>query len=377
MFHLLQSSRTAVSAMDEVWRNVTWSLKSCYSGLHPTHTPCGRLFTSADGSWWTRAGKPLAGGYYMVIWSVRSDLDFVAKEFRLQSHLSNKCHLCGANSEDKPWTDVRPVAAWRTTIWNDETYSRAHPNRHPLLKLPGVGISAFLGDILHTKHLGSDSYFLGAVIRLLTHHMGGNVEENLVGLNFDLRALYKQHNVRYRLPKLTHNMVQRGDAKVPQLTGPRGLQIRDLVPIIRIIFARRHDATNAQHRDVLRALDASSRIDTLFYRNSRAYRFPEEDHRSVVAAAQTFLECTTALIQFYRSIGNPCFHFTIKYHQLQHLCLQAQYTNPMMGSCYQGEELMQTVRRLLQVSANGASLLTAQSTALQKYSQGLSMMYSL
>ena len=109
----------------------------------------------------------------------------------------------------------------------------------------------------------------------------------------------------------------------------------------------------------------------------RAYRLPEDDHRSLVASAQTFLECTTALILFYRSIGTPCFHFTIKYHQLQHLCLQAQYTNPMMGSCYQGEELMQTVRRLLQVSANGASLLTAQSTALQKYSQGLSMMYSL
>ena len=56
MFHLLQSSRTAASTMDEVWRSVTWSLKSCYSRLHPTHTPEGRQFTPANGD---RAGLRL------------------------------------------------------------------------------------------------------------------------------------------------------------------------------------------------------------------------------------------------------------------------------------------------------------------------------
>ena len=82
----------------------------------------------------------------------------------------------------------------------------------------------------------------------------------------------------------------------------------NLVPIINIaIFCVRwiREPLDAPRSQMLRlphcSRDASRLIDELLHRSSRVYRLPEDDHRVLVASAQTFLECTTTLILFYCS----------------------------------------------------------------------------
>ena len=98
----------------------------------PPTTPYGRAFTAADGSWFDRAGEDLAGNFLLVVWAVRSDFDYLAKGFHLDSHNANRCHLCQCNSGTRPWTDVRVNNSWGPTIWTNRDFA----DRHPQLRLP-------------------------------------------------------------------------------------------------------------------------------------------------------------------------------------------------------------------------------------------------
>ena len=54
-----------------------------------------------------------------------------------------------------------------------------------------------------------------------------------------------------------------------------------------------------------------------------------------------------------------------------HMGLVAQFINPSLGSCYQGEGLMQVIKQITKASANGATPKLAANIALKKYSYAL------
>ena len=46
-------------------------------------------------------GKPLADGYFLVLWSIKGDLDYFAKQLHLRHYSRNEfCELCPANAEE-------------------------------------------------------------------------------------------------------------------------------------------------------------------------------------------------------------------------------------------------------------------------------------
>jgi hypothetical protein len=64
--------------------------------------------------------------------------------------------------------------------------------RSPLLSLPGVGISAFIPDILHCIHLGAYQRAFGSILKYLTHYkLSGNVEANLAQVWAEIQAAYQ------------------------------------------------------------------------------------------------------------------------------------------------------------------------------------------
>ena len=233
-----------------------------------------------------------------------------------------------------------------------------------------------IGDILHTKHLGSDSYFAGGLLRLLTHHSGGTPDYQLKSLICEIREDQRLHRTGYPLKFLSHSMIQKSDARTPQLTGTRGLIIRDLMPTLLRIF-RRKARDIPPHRDILTGLEMSIRIDEILFENSLCYRLPPAAAAELLNCGFAFCECVVALVCFYRGFGIGSFNFTIKAHQLIHLCLQGQYCNPLAGSCYGGEELMQSCRRLIQVCAHGNSLEKATNVAMCKYLRGVGLQWEV
>ena len=107
-----------------------WSLASAYYGVHPEKDPYGRAFTEEDGDWYRRAGSALASGYRLVLWTVKCDLDYVAKGFGLPSHNANKCHLCDCNDTGRPWTATARNPSWLARVWTNAAHAVHYPTRH-------------------------------------------------------------------------------------------------------------------------------------------------------------------------------------------------------------------------------------------------------
>ena len=172
-------------------------------------------------------------------------------------------------------------------------------------------------------------------------------------------------------------MLQKTKNPTPCLTGLRGIQIKHLVPVVAEVLRSKYNPTNPQHRDMLEGLAASEQVDKIIGRNMMNYRPSEADAVLLVDSAYEFNRRNAALIQYFRSVKKNLFNFTIKFHYLLELALVGEYTNPSYGSCYQGEEMMAVVRKLISSCATSARPEVAANNAMQKYIGGLSMLLDL
>lgn len=149
-------------------KKMCWSLYWLAKGVWPERDENNRKIETPQ------AGTSLAGGYCAVVWLCKGDLDFMAKAYGLRHYASTQpCICCRANTEDadKPWTDIAPTARWRAHIWRNEDWWANHPNRHPVFRLPGVGVLAYFPDMMHTCHLGCWQWFFGSVLKYLVKYI--------------------------------------------------------------------------------------------------------------------------------------------------------------------------------------------------------------
>lgn len=121
------------------------------------------------------------------------------------------CSCCRANTSNRPWADWREHgSAWIDSIWTATEYSNVHPDRHPLLRLVlGVNIASYIPDIMHCKNLGSDSVYLGRILRYLTHYfLPDSPDMNLRTLLAEIKHEYGNLNLTSsRYTRLTHHMI--------------------------------------------------------------------------------------------------------------------------------------------------------------------------
>ena len=138
----------------------------------------------------------VAGGCFCLsLWSGRYDLDFCTKSLGMASHNASSCSKCPASSAGPMlYTDIRPNASWVAARYTDNQYKLNFPNRHRIFRsIPGFGIHMYIPDILHTKHLGTDAYFLASVIvYIIRFMMPGDEPSNLKSFVLELKYTYKK-----------------------------------------------------------------------------------------------------------------------------------------------------------------------------------------
>ena len=160
-----------------VWKVLCWSLEALATGKWPLKDWDNQDFKEGTIDE-EKKGTPLAGGYAAILFVLKADLEFLAVHFKLNHPASNTpCALCQADRDlkSKPWTDCRPSAEWRKTIWEAEDWAAQHPYRHPLFKMAGAGLDLIFPDLMHTKHLGTDQVLLGSVLTwMLKHYLPGS-----------------------------------------------------------------------------------------------------------------------------------------------------------------------------------------------------------
>ena len=89
----------------EIWRVVSWSLHFAYLGKWPHVDPDGIPWTPDRPTDLAMAKQDLAGGHFLVLYSLKGDSDHYAKEMRLRHYNSNAlCDTCpaGRDEADKP-----------------------------------------------------------------------------------------------------------------------------------------------------------------------------------------------------------------------------------------------------------------------------------
>ena len=376
-----------VGTQDEIWLVICWSLYWAYEGVYPTHDYNGKRYTSGIDA--IRAGHPLAGGFFLVVWAIRGDLEYMLMTLYLRNYNSKTpCNLCPANCSNIPWTDARRnQALWLDSIWSNSMFAANFPNRHRIWRLPGVGIANYTPDWLHTKWLSTDAWFYGSTLDLLCRFiLPGSYVDNLNILRSEIDGIYNELHLAEKLPKLTMGMFRpRNLKKFPCLKG-RGGMIKYFGYVLEILFERHimdskpgaaeHDTffKRADIRQwVLWSLQISNKLNKILDQYSKAPSMSATDNETFIADAFRFCGLVTLLGDAIHPKGIALFNYTIKFHYLLHIALITRYQNPLIGSCSQGEMMMKIVKTLAFSCSRSNSRERVTNSAMQKYVKALEL----
>ena len=195
---LTVSASLGRNCRDAFMKKLVHSLYWLQKGKWPTRNEDGIEYTPEDPEW-ENAGIDLADGFCAILWYVLGDLENMNSVFHFP-HQNNKepCGLCQCNCSTIPWTDARITASWIDTIYtNSQWWALFSDTAHVIFagkKLPGVGIMAWVPDVMHCKHIGADCYFFGSVLAYLVNSvMSEDPESNMKELWALIREFYKDN----------------------------------------------------------------------------------------------------------------------------------------------------------------------------------------
>ena len=127
------SDSSVADTMEEIWRHILWPLLAAYEGVFP--------MTNANNQPWdeqsleaSASGQELAGGFFLVVWSLKGDLDYFAKGLQLRHYGANEfCEFCPATCVlDVPglvWTNFGRRCLWTQRLYTKAQRGELHPQR--------------------------------------------------------------------------------------------------------------------------------------------------------------------------------------------------------------------------------------------------------
>ena len=359
--------------MTRFWRLMRWSLEALWHGTWPTADAWGRDFDgdSVDGQ---RAGLPLAGGYYGVLWTIQGDLDWYHKAFHL-SHWrhAQPCFLCQAKTTTLPWNVFLEDAPWRATTWQGDAWLAAHAERHFLLTLPGVSIISVYPDWLHCKHLGVDQYFLGSVLWMLVYVLSPG-QEPQEAMHAVWEALQEQYGLQQTTGKFSMMRLSMftnptsPTAAFPRLKG-KGNEVRHLTRPLWEVFRAWPKPDEEYYLQVELALKMSVDMEL----------FLDDNGGFVLEQPLVFKKLVNDFLLLYVDLGQQAvqrgqllFLTTIKTHYLAHLAESP--LNPRKTWNYSGEDLMQKIKTIASASVRGTKGAMVHNKVMAKYSFAMHLM---
>ena len=329
-----------------------WSFTALWEGRWPTHDHLGKPFEEGSLSYELAHGTgDLADGYFAVLWVIESDLDFLAVFWDFPRHTAAMpCAFCPCTNRHGgiPWYDfsLAPPAPWMTQF-RDVQYMLDNHDLFPnaMYTIPGVTPMTVCIDWMHTKYLGTDQYFLGSVLWVLCNLLmdeGHNDTENCKHLWTKIKREYRARGTTSRYRMMKTNMFSSGSGGYPQLKGKAGC-IHHLGPILRHIIQQRYNPDCAFQVAILEALKSSEELEEILSTYKDQFKFPPEFAVRFRDLCITHVKQQQELKDFS---DYKIFNVTFKHHWLVHAGHRAQFQNPRMGWCFQGEDLMLKIREM-------------------------------
>ena len=129
---------------------------------------------------------------------------------------------------------------------------------------------------------------------------------------------------------------------------------------------------NPQHLDRLLALENNAKVDNILDRNSKLYKLPDAGADALIKNGFELCQMVTKLVQHFHPLGKNYFHMTINTHCVLHFCLSSSYINPLLGSCFSGEDFIKVIKITVScTAATGPE--KASLKAMEKYVRGLAL----
>ena len=161
---------------------------------------------------------------------------------------------------------------------------------------------------------------------------------------------------------------------LPKLKGT-GVQCRWLGAVMADVFENFMDTEDENHKMVLLMLCCLRDGNQILWDNRRTFRFPPDASAKFIELSFQAAQATTALIRAYHP-GVPLFHYTMKMHWALHIALATAYTNPWLWDCGSGEDLMKTIRKLMQGSKAGVPIWKTGNISLEEYLKAFRIMHN-
>ena len=243
--------------MREIYRCLRWSLAACLAGLHPV--------LNWDEEPWPQgseraklANTPLhPEAKFLGTFQLLGDLDELCNQYGLRHFNSNSpCFWCRANTQDLPWTDFSPTAAWRQTLEEPQRVLLA-PSEHELWLLPGMSVFSVGWDILHGLDVGPCLHVLGNCLEDLmqVRALGRSQEARVATIWQAAQDLYREGQVQNRLGHLDVNSFHHGADEYPKLRA-KANEARHFLPVVRALLDRFDNGDSPYHMCRNRMVDS-------------------------------------------------------------------------------------------------------------------------
>jgi len=301
----------------------------------------------------------------MVLWIITADCDHLAKDYGLP-HFANKtrpCMRCMANFDDKPVTDVRPTAAWRTTLCSPASLKANPLTEHWLLTVRGVTHHSFVYDPMHVIEIGAASHAIANVLYdVFYKELKGTNAQKVHKLNEILQQCYDSAGVSddMRIGWLDQRTF--ADAGAPHQNYPelmtsivKARRTRYLVPAMMEmakLYVKESDTYSMRRFFCLRSLsDAYNVVDRnpLFLNTAEFVQY--KDNVQNFLSHYVFLAIQSA--KCVDRVGQFQWSFTVKFHYMFHIADDAEFISPKAFWCYGGESMVGLMTRIAQSCLSG------------------------
>ena len=371
MFGLFEDTKVTPTAtsdrdtMGQAWATCLWSLEAAFLGKFPAKDHNNQDWP--PGFDCNVAGQELAGGFFLVPWSLKGDLDYFAKGLHLRHYSSNEfCEFCPANSDDSSgdvsmrWNNFRLDALWKRSLFTVAQWRSVHPTLHCLfVRFPFLTQHNVEPDELHILYLGVVPLTLGSVLWLLCYKcLPGTPESNMAEVWKVINSYYCSHPGRTEYSNLSlRSFVDQEKPKstYPKLKG-RGAEVRDLAePLLHAWSHFQHGAT-WEAEPVKTLLGVLVQLQQLLAEFASDCFLPVAEAQRFKALVDDFLRRYTILANKADEQGLCLWSVVPKHHWLWHLAQKSTHLNPRANCCMIDEDYVGILKDVVSSSTLGTAM---------------------
>lgn len=371
----------------EIWRILLWSFHWAYMGVWP---PVDWNFKpwppgSAEGQL-GQSKTPLAGGWRLVLYNIKGDLDFFANHFHLRHYNANQmCDFCPAHrNESDPsnlYNNFGKTAKWMTKLYSIGQWLKLYDNQppHPIFKVVGVSQLSIEPDELHIIYLGTSQYLLGSILHLLVYSiMKATPEANMDVLWTMISEFYARYQTSVQYSSLSLGSFV--DLKKPHTTFPKlkgkGAEIRDIVGPIQMAWARVVPADHPAQEAVAQLLHDQVSFQVILAEHKDEVLLPVGEARKFADHVHSFLLGYQRLAAKAEANGDFLWNQPTKFHWLWHLADRARFINPRRSCTMVDEDFVGRMKVVTHASSAGTQLHDMSRKSCEKYRWGFTFLFN-